>query len=234
MVIIQDIVRQHPESAALVFLKYGINSPVNERTLSAAIISNGEPFVNDLSAAVANSYEYSSGLFGLGKKKKEKKAQKKAAAQQNANVAAAATGTLPPRMANVPVELLSSRLNEDIAAELRPQSQAAQQMAVQTRQQILNTNVSGGGNIWSKIGDIIGGIKGVTGDIAAIRNPQRTAGNGGTSGGGDYGLDDTGGGAGTPQDEKPFKTWMIAAAVAVVVLIIIVAATSGGAKTVAK
>jgi hypothetical protein len=223
--IINDIITQHPESVAFLFLKYSIRKPVSVQALSAAIISKGQPFIDELSALIGNDYEYFNG--NNGKKTKKKKKKRKAQAQAQA----AQEGFLR-RPVNTPVNLLPASAKAELQADLTPRSQEAAQMSQQVRQQIMNTPVTGGGGIWDKIGNIIGGVRGAVEGVRGIVKPGNPSTNGGAS------ADDNGGDYNTPggsnAKDKPFKTWVIAGIAIVVVLVIVIVATSGGGKTIAK
>lgn len=237
--VIKDIVAQHPESVALLFLKYGINKPVDEQSLTAAIISCGEQFVIELATVIANQYEHYNNFPGIGKKKKvKKKALKKAQTVQASNAQKAATGILPPRMPNEAIPLLG----KELSAELVPRNAAVTEMAAQVTAQVNKTKVTNGGGFWDTIGNIIGGIKGITNDVREIRNPsqQPPVGSGGGmsgSGSGSWLFGDEAGGGDQPGDgnksEQPFKKWMLAAIAVVVVLVVVLVATSGS-KPIAK
>jgi hypothetical protein len=215
--IINDIITQHPESVAFLFLKFSIQKPVNVQSLSAAIISKGQPFINDLAGMVSNQYEYYNGLGGKQKKKKQvKKAQKQAQAAQEQSLR---------RPVNTPIELLPPAARADLYSNLNPKSQEAAQMAQQVQQQILNTPVTAGGGFWDKIGNVIGGVRGAADDIRGIAQ----VGNGGYGGAEASNIP----GEKNPADKKTFTNWIIAAVAIVIVLVIVIAATSGS-KTIAK
>lgn len=54
---IKNIVAQHPESVALSFLKWGIDAPVNEKTVTAAIVAKGDDFIEDLGNIIGNQVQ---------------------------------------------------------------------------------------------------------------------------------------------------------------------------------
>ena len=81
---LSQVIKQHPGNVAMLFNTYGINQPVNRKTLSAAIAlyssANGNPFLQDLMSTLpsndTNDYDE---IFGLGKKGKQRRAEKREA-----------------------------------------------------------------------------------------------------------------------------------------------------------
>lgn len=51
--LVKLIANARPESARLLFNKYGIDAPVSERNLLSAIVAHGKPFIRDLATELA-------------------------------------------------------------------------------------------------------------------------------------------------------------------------------------
>lgn len=61
----QDIIRQHPQSVALFFSRYGhANVPVTEATLAAMMVKYKQPLINDIAVAISNNYDVYQGADG--------------------------------------------------------------------------------------------------------------------------------------------------------------------------
>lgn len=91
---LSQVIQQHPGTVAMLFNTYGINHPVNRKTLSAAIAlyssDNGNPFLHDLIRSIpTNDYDEYDELFGWGKKGKARRAEKREARGGYSRVGAA-------------------------------------------------------------------------------------------------------------------------------------------------
>lgn len=83
---LSTVIQQHPGNIKILFNTYGINHPVNRKTLSAAIAlyssPHGNPFLQDLVSTLPikdNQYDDYDEILGLGKKGKARRAEKRAA-----------------------------------------------------------------------------------------------------------------------------------------------------------
>lgn len=222
---IQYLVQNYSGAIALLFQTYGINTPVNYDTLSAAITlhstANGNAFLSDLMSVVGNGYddydEYEEILgkkiLGLGKKGKARRQEKRAARGGFSRIGAIARKIGIAK--NKPAKGMGGEAEVNAPGSNAISDQANDNPKDEPKNKItLDGVLDGAGKVAGAATGIIGAIQGITG------------------GGGGGGSDDGGGGGDDGgNDTKKAFPWMWvgigAGALAIIGIIIAVVKSSG-------